>query len=138
MPAGNIQVRYALVCDDVRREENGKEMLIGLYNGAMSIAVLPQDIPVSMWLSVRYEGSGVVTKEMRVIARKGTVLAQTELPIPLQDNARPGSIVIKGIPLKLREPGSLIFQWRDFPAEADAQWHDLAELEIRHELAAKA
>jgi hypothetical protein len=37
-----IKVNYVLLCDDARREDNGKAIVIGLYNEAM---VVPKETP---------------------------------------------------------------------------------------------
>jgi hypothetical protein len=35
-----------MICDDVRREDNGKEIIIGVYTGAVLIESVPSILPV--------------------------------------------------------------------------------------------
>jgi hypothetical protein len=39
--ASEYKVEHVIVCDDVRREDNGKELLIGVYNHAIIVAEDP-------------------------------------------------------------------------------------------------
>jgi hypothetical protein len=36
---------HTIICDDVRREDNGKEILIGVYNGTMVLDSIPTVLP---------------------------------------------------------------------------------------------
>lgn len=40
-----ITARYVLVCDDVRREDNGKIIILGLYLPDMAVPQLPTILP---------------------------------------------------------------------------------------------
>src|SRR5690242_14831454 len=37
--------RYTLVCDEVRREDNGKGLIIGLYTPGITLARFPTKLP---------------------------------------------------------------------------------------------
>jgi hypothetical protein len=39
-----FNIRSVLICDDVRREANGKEILIGLYNDSLLFQTLPSQM----------------------------------------------------------------------------------------------
>jgi hypothetical protein len=49
-----ITVKHVVVCDDIRREDNGKEILIGVYSGGI---IVPQ-FPVPLALACRYSVAG--------------------------------------------------------------------------------
>jgi hypothetical protein len=40
-----LQVINTIICDDVRREDNGKDILIGVFNDSMVVEVLPALLP---------------------------------------------------------------------------------------------
>lgn len=37
MGKSKVSINYVLMCDDIRTEDNGKAIIIGLYNNAMSV-----------------------------------------------------------------------------------------------------
>ena len=45
-----ITLKYTLVCDDVRREDNGKLMVVGLYTPNITIPQLPFVLPTLTFL----------------------------------------------------------------------------------------
>ena len=40
----------AIFCDDIRREDNGKELLIGVYSGSLQVPILPAPVMLSVWV----------------------------------------------------------------------------------------
>jgi len=38
----------AIFCDDIRREDNGKELLIGVYSGSLQVPILPAPVMLSV------------------------------------------------------------------------------------------
>lgn len=47
-----INVRSALLCDDVRVEANGKHILIGVYAGDILVTGLPATLSLIVWLEI--------------------------------------------------------------------------------------
>lgn len=43
---------YTIVCDDVRREDNGKLLIMGMYMGTITIPMLPMVLPSLTVLSL--------------------------------------------------------------------------------------
>ena len=48
----DVQINTVLVCDDVRREVTGKDILIGVYAGDLNVASLPANILLSIWVEM--------------------------------------------------------------------------------------
>ena len=53
-----ITLRHILISDDVRTENNGKLLLIGLYSREMDTQRLPLIIPLAFTVGVLIEGDG--------------------------------------------------------------------------------
>lgn len=49
----NVMLQQALLCDDVRTENNGKSILIGIYNQHIILPVFPTSISVCLWVDLR-------------------------------------------------------------------------------------
>src|SRR6266487_6946441 len=43
-------IQSVVICDDVRREQNGKDLLIGVYSGDILVQAFPFTLPLSMWM----------------------------------------------------------------------------------------
>ncbi|MDO8421741.1 MAG: hypothetical protein Q7S99_06240 [Parvibaculum sp.] len=63
-----IRLQYALICDDVRREDNGKLILIGVYGRHVGYSALPVVASFSLVVSILTDGVGEEVIEFRCIA----------------------------------------------------------------------
>lgn len=43
--SSRIKVRSLILCEDIRREDNGKELLLGVFSGVIAAAKLPLKLP---------------------------------------------------------------------------------------------
>jgi len=66
---------FSVMCDDVRRENNGKFILIGLFE-AVGASVFPVIHPVLYVVNCWCSGMGAFSQKTRVIAGDGAVLAE--------------------------------------------------------------
>jgi hypothetical protein len=46
-------IEGVLLCDDIRREVNGKAILIGVYSGDIIVPTVPTSLGLSLWLQGR-------------------------------------------------------------------------------------
>jgi hypothetical protein len=102
-----LEISFAIVCDDVRREDNGKLILIGVYGENI---VLPQ-IPAPMVLCVvlfietkeefRTQGTFRARMEDQILA---------EAPINLDYKKGKGIVSYSGIPVAIQKAGNLTFE----------------------------
>lgn len=102
------RVVTAVVCDDIRREDNGKEILIGVYTTDLRLQGYPAQIPVSVWILLE----GTLAKEHKftvqiaVPGNPNAVFGQGTLESPGHVNGR-SSIAIRGALLTIVGPGEL-------------------------------
>jgi hypothetical protein len=104
----------ALVCDDVRNEVSGKEILIGVFADNVFVGVLPANLIVSLYLRVRFGRSDLSPVKFRVLAPSGiqvTPEASLSLPAP-PDLDTVTAVVIRGINFQAQAEGRYEFQWQ--------------------------
>lgn len=65
MPA-KLNVRAAVLCDDVRVENNGKAILIGVYSGDVAVPATPFLLPFYVWTNFSPEGLGEIAVNFRI------------------------------------------------------------------------
>jgi hypothetical protein len=58
--SNGVKIKFAFLCDDSRREDNGKLIFIGVYGGSINVHQLPSNLMLCMaiWFEAeeRYEG----------------------------------------------------------------------------------
>lgn len=59
-----IRIDFALICDDLRREDNGKLILIGVYPYDIGVSEFPANVVVTVVLGL--EVTGPVEKEFEI------------------------------------------------------------------------
>jgi len=62
----DIDVIAAIVCDDVRKEINGKDILVGVYSGGILLNRTPAELGLSFWFLYRPRNTGSAKVELRV------------------------------------------------------------------------
>ena len=104
-----LKVHTALVCDDVRNEANGKQIIIGVYNSDMRMDNFPANVLLTFWLQV-----GPITEDNAVIdfrcTLSGKVITHGAVNFPVQSNHPKNGIAIGPFPIILEKPGTLRFE----------------------------
>ena len=59
-------VRAIVLCDDIRREITGKDILIGVYSGRVVITQIPFALNLAIWLEYEPEKIGKSTIHLRI------------------------------------------------------------------------
>ncbi len=78
--------KYTLMCDEVRQENNGKFMILGLYTPNIAVPQLPFVLPsltFFQWLEVDRLGSYTLRIQLQNL-ETGRVLAQTVVMMDVQ------------------------------------------------------
>jgi len=98
-----FKVHAAVVCDDVRQEQNNKHILIGVYNGSIIVAGFPAEVALAWWIQVfptrtgKFDIEIMLESENAVIMRAGigfqiyavdwSVITLPRVPLQFQGNA---------------------------------------------------
>lgn len=60
------KVSSVVLCDDVRREISGKDILIGAYAGTIVVASIPFALRVALWVEIEATETGVLEIHLRI------------------------------------------------------------------------
>jgi hypothetical protein len=99
--------KYTLLCDDVRREDNGKLIVLGLYFGVITVPQFPAILPSLTVLSVfnadRPSNSPFTMRVQRLENGRTIFEAQGFAPV-----LQPGPVVmpVKVAPVRFDEAGA--------------------------------
>jgi len=96
---------FSVLCDDIRREDNGKFILIGLFEaiGANSFPVIhPTLYVINCWCS----GLGTFKQKTRIMNKSGSILAEdTETTFLLKNLRAKYRVIARFNNLKFEKPG---------------------------------
>jgi hypothetical protein len=122
----DIEFRVALVCDDVRREDNGKDIIIGVYSDTLVIPAFPATLQLTFWLQFY---ANEITENTSVNFR---LIGDDDIKFAEMNGAMRtvrkglGSIAVGPIPLALQVATKLTFQTK-LPNE---DWKTLREIDV--------
>jgi hypothetical protein len=71
-----IEIIAAIICDDVRREDNGKAILIGVYPVDVVVETLPANVQLALWTCVSVNQLGAMPFSFRFIGTRGNVVSE--------------------------------------------------------------
>lgn len=128
MSADKIEIPTAIVCDDLRREENGKEILIGVYSGDIVFPQLPSTMRVCVWIPWSGKTSAENPGKFQLrISDRNTSFIQSEFEIDTQGKAGAGSLAVGGIPLRFDGPTLLNIEIK----RGSGKWKTIRQIKVR-------
>jgi len=90
-----LSLRATLLCDDVRREDNGKLLFVGVYTPGIRVARLPASIPLCAFQIWEVDTPGVHQFRLQLRnAETGTTLLDGQAAMEVR-NAGAGYLTLK-------------------------------------------
>lgn len=123
---GKINVHAAIVCDDVRTEITGKEILIGVYSSDISIPSTPFNIGLCIWIQWSASIAGKIPFRLRVHAPNNIILFDGGADVTFVSPNHMGTFVIGGLMFQVQAEGHLVVEIK----EASHPWVRLLSLPI--------
>lgn len=106
-----IKIRFGIVCDEVRREDNGKLLLIGVYSSSIIVQQLPAALVLALVIRVDNEKPTEIPMEFRIL-HNDTPLRKGKGVLNLRLGGQ-NVMAIPSIPLeKIEAEGRMSFQLR--------------------------
>lgn len=91
-------------CDDIRREDNGKAILIGVYTGDLIPGVLPTNLPLSLWIDIRDVPLGHHNLVIKVELPGGEKISVPG-QLDVEEVDKPITLMFVGMPAQINAPG---------------------------------
>jgi hypothetical protein len=103
-------VDSVLLCDDIRREVNGKAILIGVYSGDIIVPTAPTSLGLSLWLQGRaIEASLTVRIRLESVSNATAVVTEAG-SLPEASTIAPGEsflFALSGLIVQIAGQGDL-------------------------------
>jgi hypothetical protein len=121
-----------LLCDDVRREVTGKDIIIGVFGEELTTAQMPLMLMINLYMRVRFPKPNTNYQiEFRVIGPSEVPLTpavKSMLRSADEKSPQISTVSLGGIPLQVQSPGLIQFQWKTKGSE---DWSTIARLEVK-------
>lgn len=114
----SIKFTGVLLCDDVRKEMSGKEILIGVYSGDVVVQSYPTTLFASVWAEFEVEGDAPKQIEFSIQSPSGNPPVTAELTL-IQEAGPPqpvGAVAAGRFPLRIENDGFI-----EIRAKADGE-----------------
>jgi len=105
--SANLQFRSIILCDQIRREDNGKALLIGVYSGDI---VMQSPAPLALFFYIECVGhldqDEEITFRINVEKSDGTLATDGRAVLKVEDHMDP--VLNLGGAYIFQEPGALV------------------------------
>jgi hypothetical protein len=105
-----VTIKFAIICDDVRREDTGKMIIIGAYGRDIGVSSFPVNIALAAALSFSIDKAGTIPLEVKW-SFDGNEISKSHGSIR-SDGGGVSLINIPPMLLGIERPGTLEFNVR--------------------------
>ena len=120
-----MKFKNVIICDDVRTENNGKDIIIGVYIENIIVLKFPANVLLALWTQFFANRNGDILASFRVQKDKNNLFFAKGV-IQINDYKKITTMRIPGIPLHVDAEGMLVFQIR----EEKKKWITIKEIQI--------
>lgn len=119
-PPARVTILAAVICDDVRHEKNGKDILVGAYSSNIAVHTLPNlAIPLRCWINVRVDGPCKLALHFRARDHKENEIFKNTTNMETDEEVGLGALPLGPIIYSLHDPeGRLEIDYR----EGEGDW----------------
>lgn len=122
----SFSVKYAIVCDDIRKEDSGKFIFIGVYNENIIVPSFPFNMTLAFWMSVIAHKEGEILCQWKIKHDKVGDLSMTDGKLSINKAGEESSIVLRKVPVQVPEEGILSLYVR----ENEGRWRNVKSIRV--------
>jgi hypothetical protein len=100
-------IKTVVICDDVRRELNNKEILIGVYSGSVTVPSYPALIRLSFWFEIESTKIGAYHWAVKIETPSGNPPIEIEFDAEVAE-AGDSSVVFPALPIAVERDGEIV------------------------------
>jgi len=97
----------SIFCDDIRQENNGKLIFIGVYPYDLVPGVVPSSFPMALWLRVEGAGKGDHSFTFRLTSTDGELILEQQDSLNLPEDDKPLVLLFAGFLVPISRPGEI-------------------------------
>lgn len=101
------EISSVIICDDVRKEVSGKDILIGVFSGGISVPAYPAVLRTALWIEIEPQHVGVINCELKIETPSGNPPFEMGFDLEVIEVGT-AVFVMNGIPLALEKDGHVV------------------------------
>lgn len=110
-----VEIVTALICDGVRKEISGQDIVIGVYSDAINIAQLPANLALTLYLRLRFKKIDSTEIEFRAMGESGVqILPDVRFGIAPPETGHIITVAMGPLPITVQTFGKITFELK-FP-----------------------
>jgi len=107
---GGNDIVTALICDGVRKEISGQDIIIGVYSDEINVVQLPFSFALTLYLRIRFEETEQTRVDFRVLGESGIqIVPDLQFEIAPPETGRITTVVIGPLPITIQALGKITF-----------------------------
>jgi hypothetical protein len=114
-----------VICDDVRREISGKDVIVGAYGGNLIVGRFPTTLMLAFWIQLNAREAGTRTVQFRISGPPESEHLSVAVKAAVAKEG-PSAIFLPPTPIVASAPFELVVQMQ----EEGAEWRDLRRVQI--------
>ena len=121
-----MKIENVIICDQVRKEDSGKHLLIGVYLENILFASFPSKVRLTPWVQLSDEGNRIISIEFRVIDSDNKILYSGKGTFDARNASGLLTITLPTFMLEISGKTTLSFQMR----EPKKRWKTLKQMPV--------
>ncbi len=121
-----MRIHNAIICDQVRKEDSGKHLLLGVYPIDILVPDFPSTIALVLWMQLYVDRNGAFDVEFRIQKDK-KIINRSKATISVKDHLHPATISLPPALIEIDGECTLSFQIR----EKNKRWKTAKELPVK-------
>jgi hypothetical protein len=113
-----MNVTAALVCDDVRKEINGKDILIGVYSGGILVPQFPGEVTMALYLQYEPTVTGKIDGSIRLTNGGDTTFYQGNFNVSIA-RVELSSMAFPSVVMPVFAPTNYVFEIKE---SGETEW----------------
>lgn len=123
-----LELLAAVLCDEVRTENNGKHIIIGAYGGDIILPETPVTLPLAMWINAKVLVPGRATLDVQFsMDGKEASGMKTDIQTDADDANAFVGLPLPRVPVKCSAGSTLKVRWR----LGEQDWETLVERPVK-------
>lgn len=119
-----MKIENVIICDQVRKEESGKHLLIGVYPENILFSSFPGKIVLTPWVQISDEGNRKIAIEFRVTNSEGEILITAGGELDATNHSGLLTLTLPTVMFNISNQTILSFQMR----ESKKRWKTLKQM----------
>jgi hypothetical protein len=121
-------VIQTLLCEDVRIENTGKTILIGVFGAGVFVPSFPAHIMFVLWIRMLWPNAGKHSIELSAVNESNIMmLPVATFSLEVDRPSEYADVSVRQVLLTIQTAGDVIFKWR---VAGDTEWKELITITV--------